>query len=1046
MACGTGLQAVAPQRSRRIVTVLFADVVGFTSLGERLDPEALSSVLTTYFGAARRIVEDHGGSIEKFIGDAVVAVFGVPAAHEDDALRAVRAAADLQRAIEDLNTDFLPEYGVVLAVRMGVNTGEVAVDGSDPDGSFIFGDTMNTAARLEQHAPPGQILVGRSTYRLVRDHVAVEEMTPLSVKGKAEPVEAVRLVSVVGIGAARPDHTRTFVGREDELATLLDAFAIATAGSACTVTVIGQPGIGKSRLVSQLVEQIGNQARVLIGRCVPYGDGITYWPLTEIVHGVAGIMNNDLPAEALARLRGLTAGEEGLDRAVDHVAHAIGLLDARATAEEIATAVPLLLRRWSEITPIVVVFDDIHWAEPSFLQLVEHLASDLGGASVLVVGLARPELLEAHPDWAERTGGALLKLSPLSRAESMRLVNELLDHDRLAPVLEERLMAASGGNPLFLAQTTTMLLEERLVERVGGVLTAKDELATTIPADLHALLASRIDRLPALEATVLSRAAVLGASFDLVDLESLVPMEVRSELAGLCDNLVRRDLLLHRENDLPGAFRFGHLLIRDAAYEQLTKEDRAALHEAVGGRLLMLYGHRAAEFDELVGYHLEQAFRHRRDLRQETPADRAIGDAAAERLARAGRRASRRGDVGAATGLLARTAALLRHDDQRRARALLDLGQNVMDGGRLEEADALFAEAASIPGTDPLTSALVDVCQGEAALQRDTPGTSTAVLHHKARAALDVFTEHGDERAVLRGGWLLYLTSMHLGRSGSAREAIDHLTVVAEGLGDPLIGRLPGMLAMNLCWGPTPTMVALEQTSALVRKVGDDPAVAPLVLANHGYLLAQTGDIEGARAALATMREMVEHLGQRFMLWAGWSQNRARIELTAGDPCLAEEALREGYDALTEIGERAFASTQAGQLAHALLAQHRDEEAHAYARASRELAGKTDVLSIILGSSAEARVLANAADGDTALELAEDAVALALTTEWPNIQADALLDLGEVHLALGQVDEADRAAVRAVDVFARKGNVAGRRQAELLRTASRRSPGEQLQV
>src|SRR5918996_3061308 len=537
--------APAAREQRKTVTVIFCDVTGSTALGESTDPEALRALLARYFERMKRVVERHGGTVEKFIGDAVMAVFGVPQVHEDDALRACRAALEMRAA--------LPELGV--EARIGLNTGEVVTGTAE---RLATGDAVNVAARLEQAAAPGEILLGEPTLELVRDAVEAEAVAPLELKGKAKPVPAFRLLAVAGDGERR--HASRFVGRARELAALVEAWEEARSEPSCRlVTVVGDAGVGKTRLVSEFLADL--DARVVRGRCLSYGEGITYWPVVEVVKQL-----RTLPADPAAAhpLRSL-----------------LGQVEEGTSAEEIAWAFRKLLEQEA---PLVCLFEDIHWAEETFLDLVEHVALLSSGSSILLVCLARPELTERRPQWP-----LALRLEPLPDADAHALLP-----DKLAEVVR-----ASEGE-------------------------------VAVPPTLHALLHARLDQLEQPEREVLERGAVEGEVFHRGAVRALsADGQVTPRLAAL----VRRELIRPDRTQVPAddAFRFRHLLIRDAAYEALPKATRADLHERFAV-WLETKGTELVELDEILGYHLEQAVRYKQELGRRDPD---LAERASERLAAA---------------------------------------------------------------------------------------------------------------------------------------------------------------------------------------------------------------------------------------------------------------------------------------------------------------------------------------------------------------------------------------------------------------------------
>jgi class 3 adenylate cyclase/tetratricopeptide (TPR) repeat protein len=1021
MQCGLAFGRPARQRFRRTVTILFADLVGSTALGERLDPEALTALLTTYFETARTIIEGHGGSVVKYVGDAVMAVFGLPVAHEDDAMRAVRAAFDVQQSIGRLNPELSVSYGVTIAARMGVHTGEIAGEGP-VDENLVFGDTANTAARLEQNAGPGEVLISRATHGLVRDQVVVEPLPAMAVKGKAEPVSPLRLVSVPRV---RPPHTQVrppMIGRDAELAELIDRFHMSLVHRGFdAVSIVGEAGVGKSRLLAAFTEAVAGEATVLNGRCLPYGDGITYWPVLEIIQQAAGIEHDDPSVVAVEKLHQLATNDEER-RAVEWVGQAVGLTEAAATSEAIAWASVTLLRRWARSGPIVLALEDLHWATETLLSLVELVVHALVDEPVFVVGSFRPELLEARPVRDGVIGWPSLHLHPLAEPDARHLITSLLGVPPDAP-LEAQLMAASGGNPFYLAQMSSMLVEDDLVEIIGGQTVATLAAATPVPPSIHALLTARIDGLPEEEATALCRAAVWGEEFDLSDLVDLLPQHLRPDVERLTDALCSRGLLV-RSGPRDTTMSFEHLLVRDVAYEQLTKETRAELHGAAARRIEAWVDEGGAQYDAIIGNHLELSYRYQTDIRSSTTVDPASAAAAAKYLLRAGRRALLRQDATAACSLLIRVVGLLSVDDGSRARVEVELGEALLASGRLRDAERQFSQVTSGAAASSDTKSLAELCLTEVHMQMSPPDVDgTLHVQQDAQRAMLRFAGLGDDHAVNRAAWLTFMTAMKLGQIEVARNAIDQLSAVADRTGELGNGRLAAAWAMTEAWGPTPVPAALAATASILEQVHGDPSAEPLVLSVHAFLLALEGEILAARQMLSRQRELLENSGQRMLLWASWGQATGRVELSVGDPARAEGPLRESYVALTEVGERGFASTVAGQLAHALIELGRHDDASEFVEACK-VAAQGDVLSEILWRTASARVLANRGESDEAVALAETAVAIAFDTEWPNVQGDALLDQTRVLHRCGR-DHAGEPAAAALSVYRQKQNRVG---------------------
>src|SRR4051812_11508074 len=621
--------------------------------------------MLAYYEQMRTILERHGGTVEKFIGDAVMAVFGVPVAHEDDALRAVRAAAAMRASLDRLNDELEERWGVRLRVRTGVNTGEVVSADPSAGHGFVTGDAVNVAARLEQAAGADEIFLGEQTYALTRDAIQTEAVGGLDLKGKAEPVQAFRLLGVsaptVVEGVARRLGS-PMIGREEELARLVAAFDQAVAGSSNELAlVIANAGVGKSRLTRELVTTLEDRARVLQGRCLPYGEGITFFPVAEAVKAAAGIADDESAEAAGAKLAALVP--EGVDRdaVTGPIASALGLSSAPINPEEIFRAVRRLLEALAREQPVLLVFDDIHWAEETFLDLIEYLADSSEGAPILMLCLSRPDIRELRPRIAERDG-TTIELAPLDDTHSKRLIGNVLGHGEVTDDLAARVAQTAEGNPLFVEGMVRMLLDQGLLERRDGswqMTTSLDELQ--VPATIEALLAARLDRLAHDEQNVVEGASVVGQEFWIGAVEDILVEPTGGSVNGHVQTLVRKQLVVDGGTEFVGerSFRFGHILVRDVAYSRLLKEARSNLHQRFATWLADKVGARVAEFEEIIGYHLEQAFSYRRALGPLDEQGRVLGALAASRLGAAGARAHGRGDLPATVKLLERAVALL---------------------------------------------------------------------------------------------------------------------------------------------------------------------------------------------------------------------------------------------------------------------------------------------------------------------------------------------------------------------------------------------------
>jgi class 3 adenylate cyclase/tetratricopeptide (TPR) repeat protein len=931
---------------RKTVTVLFCDVTGSTALGESIDPEALRAVLARYFERMKGIVESHGGTVEKFIGDAVMAVFGVPQVHEDDALRACRAAVEMR--------DALPEVGV--EGRIGVNTGEV-VTGTEE--RLVTGDAVNVAARLEQEAPPGAILIGDETLRLVEGAVEVEPVDPLELKGKAQTVAAHLLVGVHE--APEREHGHRFVGRERELELLAQAWERARAERKCErVTVIGDAGVGKSRLVAELLSTI--DARVVRGRCISYGEGITYWPVVEVLKQLDALPSD---ADAAASLRTL-----------------LGESTQETSPDEIAWAFRKLLE---EQAPIVCVFDDIQWGEETFLDLVEHVAL-LSSAPILLFCLSRPDFVDRRPEWP-----VTLRLEPLAGDDV-----EALIPDSLPDALRSRIAHAAGGNPLFLTEMAAMAEH-------GG----HDVL---VPPNLQALLGARLDQLDVPEREVLERGAVEGEVFHRGSVQALSQNgTVVPRLAGLVrKELIRPDRTLVAGDD---AFRFRHLLIRDAAYDALPKATRAELHQRFAA-WLEERGADLVELDEILGFHLEQAARYKAELGD---TDRELAERAAERLVAAGRRAQSRGDRLAAGPLFARALELTRpwtvdvHLEVELAATLVSPSDRVAVG---EAAAKRAGEVGDRAGEALLmvvaTEARVDLAEEDAIDD----------MERRCRDALPLLEERGDHFGQARVWYALGYVSANLGGrmeewAYAAEQALHHWE---------LAGTAPyGMagLPTALLYGPRPADDALRTLDAALARHRSSLATLSAAL-RRAQLLAMLCRFEEAWALAGPAAERISELVGDTS--AGFAMGE--IAALQDDHEAAVEWFRRTCEGLEQQGSLALLSTYAPKLARELCELGRYEEAETLAQRGRELADERDYVTQMFWRHAQALVHASRGEHDQAEQLAREALAVAEGTDGLNDQGDSYFCLGKVLAAAGRTDEAVAAFEQALARYGDKKNLA----------------------
>ncbi|MDP9243370.1 MAG: AAA family ATPase, partial [Actinomycetota bacterium] len=680
---------------RKTVTVLFADVAGSTAMGEQLDPESLRSVMSRFFDEMRSVIERHGGTVEKFIGDAVMAVFGVPTTHEDDALRAVRAASEMREMLDPLNAELDRDWRAHLEIRIGVNTGPVVAADLSGGQNFVTGDAVNVAARLEQAAEPGAILIGEETGRLVRDAVEVEPVDPLELKGKSERIPAFRLLRVVP-GAA-PFARRLdspIVGREKELAILRQTFEDAVDHRLCrSATILGDAGLGKSRLVNEFVAYAGQDARVVWSRCLPYGEGITLLPVVELVNEAAGIAESDSPEEALSKVRELAGSVDDGPEIAARLSAAIGLGESAGDIQQTYWAVRRVLEVMATERPLIVVFEDIHWAEPTFLDLLQYVVRFSAGHPLFLVCTSRPDIREIRPEWATEMN--MIPLEPLSETECEQLIGNLLGRAGLTGTVRDRITLAAEGNPLFVEEMLRMLIDEGHLERDDGHWAASGDLShVSVPGTISALLSARLDQLQAEERAVIQRASVIGKTFWWGAVSELSPETERSLVSSHLHTLLRKELVRPDTSAFAGedAFRFSHVLVRDAAYESTPKRARAELHERFASWLARTASDRTAEFGEIIGAHLENAYRYRVELGPPDDETRTLAREGADQLSAAGRRALDKADISAAVNLLSRAVDLLPAEDQARLELLPDLGM-ALAGSDIARAEATLAEA-----------------------------------------------------------------------------------------------------------------------------------------------------------------------------------------------------------------------------------------------------------------------------------------------------------------------------------------------------------------
>jgi class 3 adenylate cyclase/tetratricopeptide (TPR) repeat protein len=971
---------------RKTVTVLFADVTGSTRMGERLDPEALRRLMTRYYEGARSILEGHGATVEKFIGDAVMAVFGVPTVHEDDARRAARAALELRRDVAALG----------LELRIGINTGEVVAEEGD---TLVSGDAVNVAARLEQAAAPGEILLGDGTYAHARDALRVEQAPPVQAKGKSEPVAAWRLLEVRDAAFPRPLEG-PFVGREEELRQLVSAFERTVEERAARrFTLLGTPGIGKSRLARELAQRVAGSAQMVAGRCPAYGEGITYWPLAEVVRTASGGEPDAIAAIARDALVGERLGA------------AVGGEGVAGTKEETQWAARRYLEELAADRPLVVVLDDLHWAEPTFLDLVEYVA-DFASAPIFLVCTARPELVDIRPSWtAPRANATALMLDPLAEADVATLAGDIDD------VARRRILDAAEGNPLFVQQLVAM----------GAPYGAQ------VPPTLQALLEARIDSLSPGERTVVECAAVEGRVFHRGAVVELVSEAVRPDIATHLLSLVRKEFVRPDRAELRGddGYRFVHILVRDAAYESMSKELRADLHERFVGWLDALETGRPGEIEEVVGYHLERATRYRREL--DLPDRRGTSRRAAELLLRSGTRAYDRGDMPAAQTLLGRAVSLLPPRHPQRAQALVMRGAAILGGaGGMDRALAVLEEAldesraAGDRAAEASAWATLQLVRLQSVPTADIEGIG---LEAEARVREVAGLPDARPLVCLRR---LQLT-IALTRLVDLDHAAERLLAAARRAGDHA-NAFPALF--HLCASgvidSTPVREALAATRGRFRALAAGPLEEAIVEHIEGLLRAMGGELDVGRQLIVRGRSTFAEFG-RHLEAVATARDEALVARYRGDAAAVERILRPACDALRAAGDTGYLSVDIAELGDALYELGRYDEAEAATVESERLAQRADLFAQIVWRRVRAKVLAHRGELGAALQLAHESIRLARSESGLEPLGDAYRDLAGIERRTGHAEREEEALAQALAAYELKGLVpmADRTRADL---------------
>ena len=960
---------------RKLLTILFVDLVDSTGLVTANDPEIVRRRVAGFFEHVRECIAAHGGTVGKYAGDAVMATFGIPQAHEDDAERAVRAGLGILSTLDELG----------LEARAGVEAGEVLVDADDP--SFATGEAINVAVRLQQHAAPGQVLIGPRAQRLTLGRIQIEDAGPLALKGLEQPVWAWHAFAASSGERQLRSLEAPLVGRDEELELLQNTFRrAAQSRRAHLVTVFGEPGVGKSRLARDFLEGLEG-ATVLSGRCLPYGEGITYWSLAEMVKVAAGITDDDPVREAVGKLRACCED----DAVADLLALASGVLEAvedERGQHEIAWAV----REWAEQLagpqPLVLVFEDIHWAEEPLLDVIEHLAESIRAAPLFLLCLARPELLEVRPGWGGgRLRAASIELEALSSSESEELVEALLAERELPPPRRALLLEKTEGNPLFLEETIRMLTETNGSD--GGL--------ERIPDTVQALIAARIDRLPTAGKRLLQRAAVVGRVFWEGALLHLSPGS--EDVSGCLADLLQRDFLTaESRSSISGerAYRFKHVLIREVAYAGLAKSERAEQHESFAGWLHQRAGE---ELLEIRAYHLDQACSLHAELDGGPPLALAVETAAV--LETAARRAHSREAYRTSRNLFLR-AAELEPTLRRRyfgAKAALKLGdfpavwaemQDVRDAARADGdkkvlgkaltalAEVTLNQRADVQAATELVEQALVVLQSES----DPPALFEALMT-RAKAASWVAdaasVEHYSQEALA------------VAKSADRK---DFETAVTQSLASGYLVQLELEKAEPL----------VERALELAEESGSIYARAG-ALQTRAHLDRLHNRLDDAEAGLQTVYELLSDIGSASELTfaqiqLGW------IAMRRADWTRAERYFREAIRILKPLGDRAHLCEAQRSLAEVLVEQDRIDEAERVALEARETVGREDRISVATTTMALGIVRAAQGRDDEAEQLLREARDALARSYYRAAELDALGALARFLRSRGRKDEA----------------------------------------
>ena len=1000
--CGATLEASAiGGEARKVVTVLFCDVVGSTAIGERLDPETIRAAMGQYFDLARHAIETHGGTVEKFIGDAVMAVFGIPQLHEDDPVRAIRAGLAIQNGLEPMSRSTEWSQALGLQARIGITTGEVVV--GPPGGhTMATGDPVNTAARIEQAAGPGTVLIGELTERLARHQIVTTSVDPIDAKGKAEPIRVFRVEGLVDEHATDHDEP-PLVGRDTELTILTDAVHRSAASrSVELITVVAHAGVGKSRLIEAAVSRMPAGTRVLRGRCLPYGDGIATWPIREVFRTAAGIADGDAATEVVAKLASLAEPDASSSMIAAGTAQMMGVKGVGVGQDDGFWAVRRMLERLAEDAPLVTIFEDLHWADPMFLDLLEYVLDLSTGAPITLVATTRPELLESRPAWsAGRSNAQLIRLEGLGEDAAASLCRSLEGGGGLPDAVVARIVEAAEGNPLFVEEMVASLRDDGILRRDGATWMMPD-VEIRVPPTVKALLAARLDRLPEQTRVVIERGAVIGRVFETLALAQIAPEPLRASLTGHLITLVRREFIRPARPDIGSgdAYAFRHILIRDAAYDALPKRDRADLHERIADRIESLSGDELSQFQELVAHHLEEAYRYRIGLGESDERTRSLADRASAHLTAVADRSFEAGALDRASTTYRRALELAGNTPP--ATLLLNAGDTMAriadpEGSTMLAAAVAAAEAAG----DQRLAAMATSIEAMHAVGTRRLSVDEAVA--RIERSIRTIGPGADPAMLGRAKGALFFCLWGSGRLGEtdriAAETVEHWRATGQ---PARIARAIAIASGTLVDGPTPVPEAIARCEEWKREVGESPNARRVIVESLAMLAMLDGRFEDARRQLQEARAASDELGQRFDSLAMLVEF-AEIEAMA-DNLEEAESLLSGVPERLEQIQSFLALPAAAALSRCRTL--RGDPAAGFALLPPEPAGDDDIFSRTTWYRAAALAHLGLGRLDEAERFARTAIDALESTDLITHRADAFQILGEIAAARGHLDAA----------------------------------------